>query len=270
MASVVARTAVGRSAAVLHSGDGSKPPVGNAKEKLAQLQANQPVLQSFEDMEGLIVNMGVVSALIMSFAVATTLAIDRSLLDRADMLDLAYRYESFRDYLDPTGSRRVSLGIPDDLTPAACMDDSESCSRGGNLCFVGGSNLPWVDGTTVSDISQRLDVSNVAKIRQFVEGADVVRMRMWLDLHSEELGGILDTAMPPGTRAFGWGVIGVILDLLVLVNSLGLYMSLTWLDVRETAAVSPATRTTRRAGLVLNALSTNAASFAVAVAQHHS
>ena len=32
-------------------------------------------------------------------------------------------------------------------------------------------------------------------------------------------------------------VIGVVLDLLVLVDSLGLYMSLTWLDVRETAAV---------------------------------
>ena len=32
-------------------------------------------------------------------------------------------------------------------------------------------------------------------------------------------------------------VMGVILDTCVLVNSLGLYMSLTWLDVRETPEV---------------------------------
>ena len=73
-------------------------------------------VQSYEDIEGLTVNMGIITALILSFAVGALCSVTREDRDTADTLDLVYRYESFRDAMDLNGTIRASLGIPDNIT----------------------------------------------------------------------------------------------------------------------------------------------------------
>ena len=79
-------------------------------------------VQSYEDIEGLVVNAGVLSALILGFAVGILASGTREDLAAAEQLDLAYRYEAFRDFIDPDGTRRAALGIPDNITAAFSGD----------------------------------------------------------------------------------------------------------------------------------------------------
>ena len=85
------------------------------------------ITQSYEDVEGLVVNMGILTALILSFAVGVIATAGREDKDVADTLDFVMRYENFRDCMDPNGTIRAELGIPDNITePWQTFSDGSS------------------------------------------------------------------------------------------------------------------------------------------------
>ncbi len=81
--------------------------------------------ESFEDVEGLITNLGIISALILSFVVGIVLTVPMEELDVADKTALVNFHKGFRDFVDPTRELRKKFNISESMESHKCIQDFE-------------------------------------------------------------------------------------------------------------------------------------------------
>ena len=127
------------------------------------------VTQSYEDREGLFINLGVISALIMSLIVGFAVTIPVEELDAADRLFLVFRSEVFRDHVDPDMAIRTELGIPDNFTDGIGVSEPMEFSLT-TYRKEFGLLKPYERG-----------------LRQLAHRVDILQMRIWLDSLQDHL-----------------------------------------------------------------------------------
>ena len=77
-------------------------------KKKKMVTKNEETEESFEDVEGLITNLGIISALILSFVVGIVLTVPMEEMNVADKTALVNFHQGFRDFVDPNTEKRFN------------------------------------------------------------------------------------------------------------------------------------------------------------------
>lgn len=175
--------------------------------------------QSFDDIEGLVINLGIVAALVLSFVVGLVATIPTEEYDKADLTTLVFYWQDFRNYIDPDGLLRVSYGISD-----LEMITGEKAGDGGYDC--------------TEDAEQK--DKYLPGLRMLASTVDLTDMRGWVDTHYKKVhehAGCIGRRLPSEfvTR---YGVVTVIILTIILIHSTSMYVSIMWLDARESPEVA--------------------------------
>ena len=94
-------------------------------KKKKNVTKNEETGESFEDVEGLITNLGIISALILSFVVGIVLTVPMEEMNVADKTALVNFHKGFRDFVDPTRELRKKLNISESMESHQCIQDFE-------------------------------------------------------------------------------------------------------------------------------------------------
>ena len=167
---------------------------------------------SFDDVEGLITNLGILSALILSFVVGLVLTVPMEELDLADIRALVNFHPGFRNFIDPNRELRNKFNISKSIEAHQCVQDFEKGRLANPMLYEG--------------------------LRQFEATVDIMQARIYIDR---------DYINIARHRCFGprlpshylvsFGLATTLIFFAAVMLSTCLYISAAWLPVREDPVV---------------------------------
>ncbi|KAJ9439504.1 hypothetical protein DIPPA_64928 [Diplonema papillatum] len=128
--------------------------------KVVQASLHEPPANNryvYEDGESLVLNLGMIAALMLSFVVGMVGNVDAEQVDVSDLLYLVATNENYRNHIDPDGKLRETIGVPIQLT-------SDIDSSIGSLWDTYTDILPHMSG-----LRELQDATNITAARKWVD-----------------------------------------------------------------------------------------------------